>query len=418
MWASWYKKAKELDAQDPLAAFRNKFMIPAYGDGDQIYFLGNSLGLQPKALPDYLNRVLTQWQEHGVEAFFKTETPWLQYHNTLAPMMAELVGAKPTEISIMNQLTVNLHLLLVSFYRPQGKKIKILCEQKAFPSDQYMLETHLRFLGLTPEDSIIELSPRAGENYLRTDDIVQAIHENADEIALVFLGGVNYYTGQVLNMQRITAVAHQHNILVGYDLAHAAGNVALDLHQWDVDFAAWCTYKYLNGGPGGVSTVYIHERFHQDKNIHRFGGWFGQDRSAQFKMEKGFQPIPTAEGWQLSTPSILLYACLHASLDIYKEAGWASIQQKQVLQKTFLWELLQYIAQEKKSFTILTPEENRGSQLSLFFPQQGRKIYDALMEKGIIVDWREPNVIRLAPVPLYNTFTDIYQFANALNELL
>lgn len=417
-WAAWHNKALALDAQDVLADMRNKFLIPLHEQGQQIYFLGNSLGLQPKELSRYLDAVLKQWQDHGVEAFFTTDNPWLHYHNRLAPLMATLVGAKPSEISIMNQLTVNLHLLLVSFYKPEGKKVKILCEQKAFPSDQYMLETHLNYLGLSPSDSIIEVVPREGESCLRTEDIISTIEKHADELALVFLGGVNYYTGQVLEMEAIAAAAHKHNIRIGYDLAHAAGNVSLQLHDWNVDFAAWCTYKYINGGPGGVSAVFIHEQYHQDRSLHRFGGWFGQDRAAQFKMEKGFQPIPTAEGWQLSTPSMLLYASLHASLDLFQEAEWPRLQEKQALQKAFLWELLEHIVNEKKSFTILTPEQNRGAQVSLYFPNNGRKIYDALMAKGIIVDWREPNVIRLAPVPLYNTFTDIWTFATTLNELL
>lgn len=406
-----------LDETDSLSAFREKFLIPPHGKNEQIYFLGNSLGLQPRALRQYLDKVLNQWQNYGVEAFFLGGSPWLNYHDTLTGMMAELVGAKPAEISIMNQLTVNLHLLMVSFYRPEGKKKKILCEQKAFPSDQYMLETHVKHLGLSPNDVLLEIAPRDGMIF-HTEDIINAIEKHADELALVFLGGINYYTGQVLDMERIAAAAKKNNIHIGYDLAHAAGNIPLDLHKWKVDFAAWCTYKYLNGGPGGVGAVYIHERYHQDASLHRFAGWFGYDKETRFKMQKGFIPVPTAEGWQLSTPSILLYASLHASLDIFREAGWKNIQEKQKHMQQVLWDLLQEIHASKPFFNILTPKENRGAQISLYFPEKGRNIYDGLIEQGIIVDWREPNVIRFAPVPLYNTFTDIQKFAQALNDLL
>lgn len=406
-----------LDTGDPLAGFREKFLIPSHTTGQQVYLLGNSLGLQPRALKSHLNEVLEQWEAHGVEAFFLGDKPWLDFHDRLKGTMASLVGAKPDEISIMNQLTVNLHLMLVSFYRPSGKKLKILCEQKAFPSDQYMLETHVKHLGLDPDQVIVEVAPREN-GIFHTEDMLAAIETHADELALVFLGGVNYYTGQVLDMAAIASVARKYNIQIGYDLAHAVGNVPLNLHAWGIDFAAWCTYKYLNGGPGAVGAVFIHERHHQDPSLHRFAGWFGYDKPTRFNMEKGFMPMPTAEGWQLSTPSILLYASLQASLEIFKEAGWANLIQKQQRMQKYSWQLLQVIHQAKPCFTILTPEKQRGNQLSLYFPEDGRKIYNGLMERGIIVDWREPNVIRFAPVPLYNTFTDIWQLARALNDLL
>jgi len=270
--------AEALDAADELSSFRQQFLIPPKMDGDQIYFLGNSLGLQPRSLRQYIDTVLKQWEQYGVEGFFMGDSPWLSYHEKLIGTMSELVGAKPSEISIMNQLTVNLHLLMVSFYRPAGKKRKILCEQKAFPSDQYMLETHVKHLGLSPDDVIIEMAPSGDGMLFQTDDIIKAIEENADELALIFLGGVNYYTGQVLEMDRIAAVARKHNIRIGYDLAHAAGNITLDLHKWDIDFAAWCTYKYLNAGPGGVGAVFIHERHHRNLDLHRFAGGFGYDK--------------------------------------------------------------------------------------------------------------------------------------------
>ena len=401
--------ARQLDAEDVLAPFRDRFIIPPHGEASQCYFLGNSLGLQPRSTALHIQRVLDQWAAHGVEAFFLGSDPWLELHEQLAGPMAQLVGAKPAEISIMNQLTVNLHLLLVSFYRPTGKRIKILCEKKAFPSDQYMLETHVKHLGFDPEEVIVEAA---------AEDMLNTIEQQADELALVFLGGINYYTGQVLDMQAITAKARKHAIPVGYDLAHAAGNIPLDLHAWQVDFAAWCTYKYLNAGPGAVGAVFIHERHHQNPDLHRFAGWFGYEKATRFQMQKGFKPVPTAEGWQLSTPSILLYACLQASLSIFEEAGWDQLQQKQQRMQDYLWLLLTDLQKFKPAFQILTPEHERGAQLSLYFPERGREIYDDLMQQGFIIDWREPNVIRLAPVPLYNTFTEIWQFATALKKLL
>ena len=401
--------ARQLDAEDVLAPFRDRFIIPPHGEASQCYFLGNSLGLQPRTTALHIQRVLDQWAAYGVEAFFLGSDPWLQLHEQLAGPMAQLVGAKPAEISIMNQLTVNLHLLLVSFYRPTGKRIKILCEKKAFPSDQYMLETHVKHLGFDPEEVIVEAA---------AEDMLNTIEQQADELALVFLGGINYYTGQVLDMQAITAKARKHAIPVGYDLAHAAGNIPLDLHAWQVDFAAWCTYKYLNAGPGAVGAVFIHERHHQNPDLHRFAGWFGYEKATRFQMQKGFKPVPTAEGWQLSTPSILLYACLQASLSIFEEAGWDQLQQKQQRMQDYLWLLLTDLQKFKPAFQILTPEHERGAQLSLYFPERGREIYDDLMQQGFIIDWREPNVIRLAPVPLYNTFTEIWQFATALKKLL
>jgi kynureninase len=401
--------AQQLDKEDMLAPFRERFIIPPHGEGSQRYFLGNSLGLQPIATAAYIQRILDQWATYGVEAFFWGNDPWLQLHEQLVAPMGRLVGAKPAEISIMNQLTVNLHLLLVSFYQPQGKRCKILCEKKAFPSDQYMLETHVKHRGFDPQDVIVEVE---------AEDILKTIEEQADELALVLLGGINYYTGQVLDMQAITAKAREHAILIGYDLAHAAGNIPLDLHAWEVDFAAWCTYKYLNAGPGAVGAVFIHERHHQNPELHRFAGWFGYEKATRFQMQKGFKPVPSAEGWQLSTPSILLYACLQASLSIFEEAGWTNLRNKQLQMQHYLWMLLTDLQQSKPAFQILTPEHERGAQLSLYFSERGREIYDNLMQQGFIIDWREPNVIRLAPVPLYNTFTEIWQFANALKKLL
>jgi len=294
--------AKNLDLNDPLKNFRKKFLIPSINGTEQIYFLGNSLGLQSKSISEGINKILDQWASFGVEGFFMGKERWLDYHDQLAKSLSKIVGAKPTEIAIMNQLTVNLHLMMVSFYQPQGKRNKILCEAKAFPSDQYMLETHIRYRGLTPGDVLVEIGPRKGEEAIRHEDIVETISRHRDELALVLFSGVSYYTGQVFDIRTITKAAHTVGAIAGFDLAHAAGNISLQLHEWDVDFACWCSYKYLNSGPGAMGGVFIHERFHNDKKIKRFGGWWGYDKETRFEMEKGFKPIPTAEGWQLSTP--------------------------------------------------------------------------------------------------------------------
>jgi kynureninase len=417
---SSFEFAQLLDAEDPLFNMREHFILPGNKLQPQTYFLGNSLGCQPKNTLTYIQDILQQWAHDGVESFFKGNNPWMDYHAHLQKPLATIMGALPEEITVMNQLTVNLHLMLVSFYQPNGKKRKILCEQKAFPSDQYTLETYIRHLGMYPEDIIVEISPRDGEETIRTEDIVFYINQNHEEIALVFWGGVNYYTGQLFDMPAITKAAHQHNIKVGFDLAHAAGNVALRLHEWDVDFACWCGYKYLNGGPGAVAGCFIHQRYHQDEQINRLAGWWGYEKATRFKMEKGFKPVATAEGWQLSTPSLLLFACARAALEIFDLAGWENILAKQEKMKTYSWFLLQHLNQRQteKIFIILTPEVERGNQISLLFVQNGRLVYDALMNEGITVDWREPNVIRFAPVPLYNSFEDIWRLVDAIKRVL
>lgn len=414
--------AKRLDSDDPLKDFRQQFIIPVHNGKEQIYFLGNSLGLQPKTAKEELNKILDQWANYGVEGFFVGDNPWMHYHDQLTKPMSKIVGALPHEISVMNQLTVNLHLMMVSFYRPQGKRNKVLCEAKAFPSDQYMFETHLRHYGLNPDDTLIEVKPPDGQHLIRTEDILKAIEQNKDELALVLFSGLNYYTGQVFDIKAITTAAHQYGINTGFDLAHAAGNIPLKLHDWDVDFACWCNYKYLNSGPGSIGGVYIHERFHHDQNISRFAGWWGYDKTTRFRMEKGFKPIASAEGWQLSTPSLLLYASHKASLDIFEKAGWENLLSKQKVLTSYLWFLLDEInnSSGKKIIEYITPreEKERGCQVSLLMLQKGREIFDALTEAGVIVDWREPNVIRLAPVPLYNSFEEVWQFANILRQIL
>lgn len=414
--------ARELDSQDELKAFRNEFITPVIDGRRQIYFLGNSLGLQPVRTQGYLQQVLNKWANYGVEGFFMGEQPWLQYHDQLVQPLSQIVGALPHEVVVMNQLTVNLHLLLVSFYQPNGARNKIICEAKAFPSDQYMLETHVKYHGFNPADVMVEVAPRAGEHTIRQEDILQAIHQHKNELALVLWGGLNYYTGQVFDMEAITKAAQQVGAKVGFDLAHAAGNIPLQLHNWNVDFAAWCSYKYLNSGPGGIGGAYIHERYHNNENLPRFAGWWGYDKSTRFLMQKGFNPTRSAEGWQLSTPSPLLYAAHKASLEIFAEAGMERIQKKRKLLNNWLWFLLQEMnsRQPEPVIEFITPrnEHERGCQVSMLMLQQGKKVFEELAKAGVIVDWREPNVIRLAPVPLYNTFEEVWQFTNILRQIL
>lgn len=414
--------AQQLDQQDKLKAFREQFIIPETAGKKQLYFLGNSLGLQPRRTEKYLREVLDQWSAYGVEGFFMGSKPWLNYHDELRSTAAAIVGALPLEVVLMNQLTVNLHLMMASFYRPVGRRIKIICEAKAFPSDQYMFETHVKHHGFDPDQTLIEVHPREGEHLIRTEDILRTIELNKDELALVFWGGLNYYTGQVFDMKTITDAAHQAGAKVGFDLAHAAGNIELHLHNWNVDFACWCTYKYLNSGPGAIGGVYIHERYHNDASIPRLAGWWGYEKETRFKMEKGFRPIQSAEGWQLSTPSLLLYASHKASLDIFEEAGLERLHEKRKLLNAYLWYILDEVngTSPEKNIEFITPrgEEEHGCQVSMLMLKNGRAIYESLMREGVVVDWREPNVIRLAPVPLYNTFEEVWYFGRALEKCI
>ncbi|GAO45548.1 kynureninase [Flavihumibacter petaseus] len=417
-----YDYALSLDAADPLREFRDQFVIPLREGREQIYFLGNSLGLQPRKTHGKIKEVLQQWSDWGVEAFFMGEHPWLDFHEKLADPMSMVVGALPHEVVVMNQLTVNLHLMLASFYRPTGKRFRIICEAKAFPSDQYMLETHLKFLGFDPDETIIEVSPRRGEHTIRTEDILQAIKTHESSLALILWGGVQYYTGQVFDMETITKAGHAAGAVVGFDLAHAAGNVPLRLHDWQVDFAAWCNYKYMNGGPGAIGGAFIHERYHGDPSLPRLAGWWGYDASRRFKMEKGFVPDRGAAGWQLSTPSPLQYACLQASLEIFTAAGMPALHEKGRALNDYLIRLLESIVREagERAIEIITPIKNpeKGCQVSLLMHRKGKETFSALQQAGIFADWREPNVIRVAPVPLYNRFTEVWQFADCLRRML
>lgn len=413
--------AKQLDQEDGLRSFRSKFIIPMHNEEEAIYFLGNSLGLQPKETETALKSVAEQWRRLGVEAFFKGEQPWLETHSKLKPALAKVVGAKPQEVVAMNSLTVNLHLMLVSFYQPKGKRTKILCEAKAFPSDQYMLATHVRQRGFDPAETIIEVHPPAGEVLIREEDIAAAIARHKEELALVFWGGVNYYTGQVFNMEAMSDKAHEAGAMIGLDLAHAVGNIPLQLHDWNIDFACWCSYKYLNSGPGGIGGAFIHERFHQDNNLHRFAGWWGNKKETQFLMENTFAPELSAEGWQLSTPSPFLYALHHTALKLFEKAGLQNSWNKNRRLNSYLWEVLKQISASSNpgSFCVLTPGkvEERGCQVSLRV-RNGKKVFDYLAAEGIYADWREPDVIRIAPTGLYNTFEEVFRFGECFKTAL
>lgn len=410
--------AKFLDEQDPLKSFRDKFYIPLMHGKEAIYFTGNSLGLQPKKTQDYVLNELEDWATYGVEGHFHARKPWMPYHEIFTEQLSRLAGALPHEVVAMNQLTVNLHLLMVSFYRPTKQRYKIICEAKAFPSDQYAMESQVKFHGFTYEDAVIEVAPREGEHTIRTEDIVSTIEQHKNSVALVLFSGVNYYTGQLFDMPAITEAAHKAGAYAGFDLAHAAGNIPLHLHDWNVDFACWCSYKYLNSGPGGVSGAYIHERHSSDTDIPRFAGWWGHDKENRFLMEQGFRPIPSAEGWQLSNAPVLSMAAHKAALDVFDEAGWDKIFTKAKALNQYLWHVLDEVnaACADKPVQIITPrnEAEHGCQVSMLMLRDGKKIFDELKAQSVIADWREPNVIRIAPVALYNSFEDVWKFGDIL----
>lgn len=413
--------AREQDKADELSTFRSKFFIPQFNGKDTVYFTGNSLGLQPKTTKSYIEQELNDWAEFGVEGHFEAKRPWYAYHEFLTEKTAKIVGAKSKEVVVMHSLTTNLHLLMVSFYRPTAKRYKILCEKKAFPSDQYALESQVKFHGFLPEDAIIEVAPRDGKQTIQDQDILDAIETHGNELALIMFGGVNYYTGQLFDMKSITEAGHRVGAVVGFDLAHAAGNVELKLNVWQVDFAAWCSYKYLNSGPGGVSGIFVHENHADNTDLPRFAGWWGHDKSVRFLMEPGFRPMSGAEGWQLSNAPVFGMAAHLASLEIFDEAGMDRLISKRIKLTNYLEEVILDISERlssKCSFEIITPKEQdrRGAQLSMLVQGKGKSLFDALTNQGVIADWREPNVIRIAPVPLYNSFEDIYNFGQALEK--
>lgn len=411
--------ARSLDAQDPLRHYRERFFFPKHHDGtDVLYFCGNSLGLQPHSVRPALLAELDHWAGHGVEGHFRGERPWMHYHKFLTEQAARLVGALPHEAVVMNTLTVNLHLMMVSFYRPDRQRFKIVMEGGAFPSDQYAVESQVRLHGFDPAEAIVELVPRTGEDVLRTEDIVQAIEREGDSVALVMFGGVNYYTGQFYDLEKITAAAHRVGARAGFDLAHAAGNVPLRLHDWGADFAVWCSYKYLNSGPGGPAGAFVHERHADSPDLPRFAGWWGHDEGERFQMRKGFRPMRGAEGWQLSNAQIFSFAAHKASLDIFHEAGMDALRAKSLLLTAFLQFVLDEANTNGSRFRIITPRDSaqRGCQISVLTDSTGRELYQRLAAQGVVADWREPNVIRLAPVPLYNSFEDVWKLGSLIEN--
>jgi kynureninase len=401
-----------MDERDPLRNYRERFLFPKAADGgDCLYLCGHSLGLQPATTAVYIEQELKDWAQLGVEGHFRATNPWMPYHRLLTEQTAALVGAKPIEVVVMNSLTVNLHLMMVSFYRPTPSKHKIVVERGAFPSDQYAVQSQIRFHGFDPASSLIELAPLPGEYCLRDEQISSLIEGSGDEIALIMLGGVNYATGQAFDMEGIALAGRARGCVVGFDLAHAAGNLQLRLHDWGPDFAVWCSYKYLNGGPGCVAGCFVHERHARSLEIPRFAGWWGHDERSRFEVGLNFRPISGAEGWQLSNPSIISLAALRASMNIFQEAGIERLRAKSVTLTSYLEFLLNQ--KMRSSFSMITPPEKdrRGAQLSIRIPTNGRALCERLTNQGVIGDWREPDTFRVAPVPLYNSYDDVFRFA-------
>ena len=408
--------AETRDNEDPLHSFKSQFYFPKHGNNDAIYFCGNSLGLQPKTAQAAMQQELDDWKEFAIEGFTKAKNPWLYYQLQFSAPMAAIAGCREHEVTVMNTLTVNLHLMMLSFYHPTKERYQILMEAGAFPSDQYAVETQVRFYGLDPEKTIIEIHPRDENKIILEEDILDTIDKHKDTLALVLIGGINYYSGQLFDMNVITAAAHKAGALAGFDLAHAIGNAALLLHDWDVDFAVWCSYKYLNGGPGSAGGIYVHEKYARDKTHKRLGGWWGNDEKTRFKMEKGFIPKSDASGWNQSTAQIFNMAPLKASLELFEAAGMKKLHAKSREQTAYLAFLLAQL--NNIHFEIITPAEinRRGAQLSLYFKERGKEIYQKMTESGIVVDYREPGVIRVAPVPLYNSFEEVFRLYEILKN--
>jgi kynureninase len=414
--------AKAQDAADPLRAYRERFHFPSFASGDLVYFTGHSLGLQPRTVRAAVELELDEWAKYGVEGHFHATNPWYSYHELLTPMMADIVGARDSEVVCMNSLTTNIHLLFVSFYRPTQQRYKIISEARMFPSDRYLLETQTQFHGFDPDDAIIEVAPRDGERLIREEDILDAIAANADELALVFFGGVNYFTGQLFNMPRLTEAAHAVGAIAGFDLAHAAGNVPLSLHDWDVDFAAWCSYKYLNSSPGNVGAIFVHERHGRNFELPRFGGWWGHDKATRFQMKNGFQPMEGAEGWQLSNVPILGMSAMKASLEVFAEAGMIALREKSEKLTGYLEYTVDQLTADfpDANISVITPRDpaQRGCQISIDLAGRERQLFDDMIAAGVIADFREPCIIRMAPVPLYNSFEDVFTFGVVMRRLL
>lgn len=422
--------AEQLDRQDPLRDFRKEFLFPQRNGRDSLYFCGNSLGIQPRGAMDALRLEMERWQDLGVDGHFEGALPWTQYHKALTEPSAHIVGARPEEVIVMNTLTVNLHLMMVSFYRPGSDRFKIIMEAGAFPSDQYAVESQVKFHGYDPEEAIIEVMPRPGRMTLELEDILATIETHGAETALVLFGGVNYYTGQLFDMQAITEAGHRAGAMVGLDLAHAAGNVPLQLHDWNVDFAVWCTYKYINSGPGALSGCFIHERHAFNADIPRFAGWWGHDEERRFLMEKGFVPTPGAEGWQLSNAPVMAFPPMKVSHELHQRAGMPALRQKSRQLTGYLEFLIDDLNQSGKNYRFITPRdpEQRGAQLSFITGREGKALFDYLTENGVICDWREHNlpdddgvaagsgVIRIAPAPIYNSYRDVWELVDLLRR--
>jgi len=413
------KFAQIQDQNDPLKHFRKEFIFPQQEGKNKIYLTGNSLGLQPKNAEKAILQELADWGKFGVDGHFEAKNPWYSYHEPFKKYLSEIVGAKEAEVTPMGGLTSNLHFLMVSFYRPSGKRKKILCEGKAFPSDQYALESQLKFHGLSVQEDLIELFPREGEYHLRQEDILAKIEELDSELAMIMIGGVNYYTGQCMPMETITQAGHKVGAVVGFDLAHAAGNVALSLHDWGVDFAAWCSYKYLNSGPGSVAGIFVHEKHAQNEDLPRFAGWWGTPSEGRFKMEKGFKPAYGSDGWQHSNAPVFSMAVHRIALQLHASAGMKKLLEKQKKLTAYLELILNDISNQIQGiqFEIITPPE-RGAQLSILMSGKGKAFFDRISQSGVVADWREPNVIRMAPVPIYNSFMDIYQVGKIIKTSL
>ena len=411
--------AKQLDQEDQLSYLRKEFYVPKDENGNEwIYFTGNSLGLQPKTTQKYIQQELDDWANFGVEGHFEAKNPWMPYHEFLTENMAKIVGGKPIEVVVMNTLTTNLHLLMVSFYQPTKTKYKIVIESDAFPSDRYAVQSQLKFHGFGEEDGLIEWKPREGEELLRMEDLETILEQQGDEIALLLIGGVNYYTGQYLDIQKIAELGHAKNCMVGIDLAHGAGNIQPNLHESGVDFAAWCTYKYLNSGPGSLSGLFVHEKHANNKSLPRFSGWWNHNKETRFNMRQPFDVMPGAEGWQLSNPPILSMAAIKASLDMFGKVGMNALREKSIKLTGYFEYLINQI--DSDFIKIITPSnpEERGCQLSIQVQNADKSLHQKLIENNVITDWREPDVIRCAPVPMYNSFEDVYRMVEILKSLL
>lgn len=414
--------ARVQDEADPLRKYRDRFRFPSLGTPELVYFTGHSLGLQPESVRAAVELELDEWAKFGVEGHFRATNPWYGYHERLTPPMATIVGARKSEVVCMNSLTTNLHLLFVSFYRPTKERYRIISEARMFPSDRYLLETQAKFHGFDPDDAIVEVGPRDGEWTIREEDILAAIEANADRLAMVFLGGVNFFTGQLFDMATLTRAAHAVGAVAGLDLAHAAGNVPLSLHDWDVDFAAWCSYKYLNSGPGNVGAIFVHERHGCNPELPRFGGWWGHEEATRFRMQSGFRPMEGAEGWQLSNAPVLGMSAMKASLDTFAEIGMQALREKSEKLTGYLEFTIDGLAEKfpDAGIGVISPRDpqRRGSQISIKIAGREKKLFDDMIREGVIVDFREPCIIRMAPVPLYNSFEDVFTFGRVMNKLL